>query len=1013
MAFQGNKPSFDNILLARAADQPAPGDAGRARLYITTGVNNLLKFITTDGTKTLADIDTAQSLTNKNLTSSSNNLSGATATNFTNGGTISLPSGTDTLVARSTVDALTNKNLTSSSNILSGATASHFTNGGTLTLPSGPDTIVGRVSADTLQNKNINIANGNTILGLTNSSIDAAAAIARTKLASGTANHVLINDGSGVMSSEALLNQGRGGTGFGTYTTGDLLYSNATNSLAKLPIGAGNQLLRVSMAGIPEWASIPGTGDINQNGNAFGTAMTIGTNDNFPLNLETNGTNKLSISTTGVATVGPSGGLGNAWHIARGSAVSSQDGTTDGTKAGTFAAYADVILAANFVRGTTADVALSSVANGYSRLRVVPQAVGSNTVLDFVVNLTNTSTSGGTVNGTETTILSALGNGTWSFGEATTVGPHNFLGTMLVRRTSAGAGVDTLTLQNQSNTANTASRVLLNPSATGLSRSAVIEAVNDGGDVISTVFKNSNNAAPAITGSISGLGNWVVGTVGTATAITHKVTIHNDGGTNIALGIYGSTGNNRQLGIFSNNITSSVGDFVRIGAGSGSVSILAGHAGIAGATSGNIGLDATKIMFSMDGGATNQGQLAASGAWTLGVSGGTQNHLLYGRMEIRNGASNDAIIGYYGNNEGTRDALIGTHGATGNLIAGGAVGDLAIRANNLKILFSTDDGASIQGKVESGAWALGAAGFTGTHDLNCTNLEVEAASGQTGGIAYLTGGIDRIKLHYKNSEGAPYLASNGAGLRFSTNNTTTTHGLIDAAGAWVVGATGSTEQHLINGITAAVRTSAGAGIDTLTLRNSSGSANTAVRIVLGPSTATAVSTDATARYAVIEGINDGGNSISTVFKNSNGGTPVETGRVSGAGAWSLNPTTGDGIYSSINRLFQIAETANFSVGASTSLTSTNLTTSVINASHITFVSATGAFDVHGVIALNSGTMLVINNNSGQTMTIKHESGTEGTATNRIRTRGAADVAFPSGSAAMLVYSNTRWFLIGS
>ena len=38
-----------------------------------------------------------------------------------------------------------------------------------------------------------------------NSNISATAAIARTKIASGTASHVLINDGSGVMSSEALL----------------------------------------------------------------------------------------------------------------------------------------------------------------------------------------------------------------------------------------------------------------------------------------------------------------------------------------------------------------------------------------------------------------------------------------------------------------------------------------------------------------------------------------------------------------------------------------------------------------------------------------------------------------------------------------------------------------------------------------------------------------------------------------------------------------------------------------
>lgn len=48
---------------------------------------------------------------------------------------------------------------------------------------------------------------------IVNVDINAAAAIARTKLANGTAAHVLINDGSGVMSSEAQLSALRGGSG--------------------------------------------------------------------------------------------------------------------------------------------------------------------------------------------------------------------------------------------------------------------------------------------------------------------------------------------------------------------------------------------------------------------------------------------------------------------------------------------------------------------------------------------------------------------------------------------------------------------------------------------------------------------------------------------------------------------------------------------------------------------------------------------------------------------------------
>ena len=48
---------------------------------------------------------------------------------------------------------------------------------------------------------------------VTNTDISATAAIARSKVASGTANHIVINDGTGVLSSEATLAKSRGGSG--------------------------------------------------------------------------------------------------------------------------------------------------------------------------------------------------------------------------------------------------------------------------------------------------------------------------------------------------------------------------------------------------------------------------------------------------------------------------------------------------------------------------------------------------------------------------------------------------------------------------------------------------------------------------------------------------------------------------------------------------------------------------------------------------------------------------------
>jgi hypothetical protein len=55
------------------------------------------------------------------------------------------------------------------------------------------------------------------------------------------------------------LGETRGGTGESTYTTGDILYSDASNSLAKRGIGSAGQVLTVS-GGVPTWANAVSAG---------------------------------------------------------------------------------------------------------------------------------------------------------------------------------------------------------------------------------------------------------------------------------------------------------------------------------------------------------------------------------------------------------------------------------------------------------------------------------------------------------------------------------------------------------------------------------------------------------------------------------------------------------------------------------------------------------------------------------------------------------------------------------
>lgn len=73
------------------------------------------------------------------------------------------------------------------------------------------------VATDVAMSGDATIANTGAVTiansAITDAKVHASAAITRSKIASGTASHVVINDGSGVLSSEATLAKSRGGTG--------------------------------------------------------------------------------------------------------------------------------------------------------------------------------------------------------------------------------------------------------------------------------------------------------------------------------------------------------------------------------------------------------------------------------------------------------------------------------------------------------------------------------------------------------------------------------------------------------------------------------------------------------------------------------------------------------------------------------------------------------------------------------------------------------------------------------
>jgi len=85
--------------------------------------------------------------------------------------------------------------------------------------------------------------------------INGTSVLSNTTLGSGILNSSLTSVGTiatGVWNGTTVASA-YGGTGTNTYTTGDLLYSSATNTLSKLGIGSAGQFLKV-VNGVPAWS---------------------------------------------------------------------------------------------------------------------------------------------------------------------------------------------------------------------------------------------------------------------------------------------------------------------------------------------------------------------------------------------------------------------------------------------------------------------------------------------------------------------------------------------------------------------------------------------------------------------------------------------------------------------------------------------------------------------------------------------------------------------------------------
>lgn len=251
------------------------------------------------------------------------------------------------------------------------------------------------------------------------------ASAARTAL--GAAASGANSDITSITGLTTALDEIYGGTGLASYTTGDMLYASASNTLAKLGIGSSNQVMTV-VGGVPTWQSI--------GGGAGGLCSTCIINDPSASQI---------IAPTGAGTIGLA-----VKQTVTGSPtqdifyVSDSAGTSkyiQVTSAGALTLGSSTVTIANNLTLTSIISGVLKV-NGSGVVSAADVALGTDTSGNYVATITGGAglTGSGSTEGSTPTLAIGAGNGITVNADDITI---DVVTTGTTLTTSANSGLET------------------------------------------------------------------------------------------------------------------------------------------------------------------------------------------------------------------------------------------------------------------------------------------------------------------------------------------------------------------------------------------------------------------------------------------------------------------------------------------------------------------------------------------------------------------------------------------